>query len=187
MDGSERASILKKKLGYARCEECREHQNEKSRIMAQRRKDAGPIPTTEIIKRRLNLFGNNTCCFCNTVTPDIQLEHLVSVRMGGTNEPNNLFGICRKCNPSKLQGDWKKWFRQMPFYSKEREDEIERSFWENKTRTKLFNSVFPQFEEEIGDLISNLYYMGYYCLDPELKDEMQAFAVKLNKLRYGYD
>lgn len=80
------------------------------------------------VVKRLRLFGKNTCCFCNKIKleqNDQTLEHMVPISKGGTNSNYNLFFSCKDCNARKWSKNWKKWFREQEFYTKQREHEIE--------------------------------------------------------------
>lgn len=86
-------------------------------------KEAGNFPPDEIILKRLNLFGENICCYCNK-NDKLEIEHLRPISKNGTNEEHNLFGVCSKCNKSKGNNNWRKWFRKQKFYKEEREKQI---------------------------------------------------------------
>jgi len=79
------------------------------------------LPSIEVIKHRINLFGG--CCYCDG-KKTITLEHLKPISKGGTHARENLLGACRSCNSSKQNKDFKVWFRKQKFYTPEREIEI---------------------------------------------------------------
>jgi HNH endonuclease len=97
------------------------------------------LPPDRVVHKRMNLFGEGVCCFCNALSQPLTLEHLIPITRGGTNDEENLFGSCARCNYSKKTKAWVIWFRKQPFYSYEREKSI-----------KLFNSLqtvpIPNFQ-----------------------------------------
>jgi hypothetical protein len=106
---------------------CKERGKKKKRSL--RRKKLSNI-TQEAITKRMNLFGVDVCCYCNKqCSPenahDCTMEHLVPTSNGGTHDLTNLFRACGGCNYSKSSRDWKEWFAEQEFYSKEREEAIE--------------------------------------------------------------
>lgn len=46
---------------------------------------------------------NKSCwyCGCKTTTRNRQLDHLLPVALGGTNDPDNLVVCCKRCNTRK--------------------------------------------------------------------------------------
>jgi len=84
---------------------------------------------------RLSLFGKGVCCYCDKRVKRLTTEHLIPLTRGGTNNLRNIFGACKKCNENKENKDWRVWFRDQEFYTKERELQIktyhEKSFIEN--------------------------------------------------------
>ena len=87
-------------------------------------------PKSAEITKRMNLFGQNVCCWCSKIcdpsdTSDCTIEHLIPLSKGGTNDLINLFRSCGFCNFSKSNRSWKEWFKSQTFYSKEREEQIE--------------------------------------------------------------
>lgn len=81
----------------------------------------------KVLKKRLDYFGKDVCCFCNkkiTTPNNITIEHLLPISKGGDNNFINLYQSCRECNESKWDKDWIAWFRSQPFYNKKREDMI---------------------------------------------------------------
>jgi YHS domain-containing protein len=87
-------------------------------------------PSSKEIQARLSLFGDNVCCYClktcDSKNPhDCTTEHLVPISKGGDNSLTNLFRACGNCNYKKMDTDWREWFRQQEFYSKEQEDLID--------------------------------------------------------------
>lgn len=75
----------------------------------------------ENFRKRMNDIGE--CIFCGS-KKNLTIEHLIPVSKGGTNEINNLFPSCKKCNCSKGPKDWIKWYREKDFYSLKREKKI---------------------------------------------------------------
>lgn len=52
----------------------------------------------EILRR-----DNHTCRYCGAKAPDVELQvdHVLPVALGGTNDPTNLTTACRDCNSGK--------------------------------------------------------------------------------------
>ncbi len=43
-----------------------------------------------------------TCCACRTISVmDIEVDHLIPISQGGTDDPSNLRAMCRRCHATK--------------------------------------------------------------------------------------
>lgn len=69
------------------------------------------------------------CQYCGRCAPDctLELDHLVPVAKGGTNDPKNLVVACLECNRGKRT------LVELPPHLREREDEM----WEDIARNDL--------------------------------------------------
>jgi 5-methylcytosine-specific restriction endonuclease McrA len=54
-------------------------------------------------------FLNGPCDYCGLVGLPMELDHRIPISKGGSNELDNLHGICRYCNRSKA------WFGEVEF------------------------------------------------------------------------
>lgn len=102
--GCGRGALLSDMQGHARCEDCRK---------MERRRD--PIP--KALRAALYERDGMRCRYCGCdVTPmvggrylptDAVLDHVVPLKAGGSDEPDNLVVACRRCNNSKCDAtDW---------------------------------------------------------------------------------
>jgi 5-methylcytosine-specific restriction endonuclease McrA len=62
------------------------------------------------------------CVYCGGDYTDI--DHVVAISRGGSDDPMNLVPSCGDCNQSKARREWKRWFRTRSFYSTDREARI---------------------------------------------------------------
>jgi len=62
-----------------------------------------PRPSYQF-SRRLRRFifrrDPNECAYCGS-KKELQIDHIIPISRGGTNDPKNLQILCRKCNQSK--------------------------------------------------------------------------------------
>lgn len=42
-----------------------------------------------------------TCCVCGLITKDLEVDHIVNVAQGGTDDDDNLQAICIPCHKTK--------------------------------------------------------------------------------------
>ena len=49
------------------------------------------------------------CAWCNRLTLDPTIDHLVPLSLGGTNDPDNLVTSCRRCNEQRGAQSWLDW------------------------------------------------------------------------------
>ncbi len=52
------------------------------------------------VKKEVYKAWDNRCRFCHSEL-DLQIDHIIPVALGGTNEPDNLMLLCRACNLKK--------------------------------------------------------------------------------------
>ena len=75
----------------------------------------------------------NCCAYCGVyLTPQNEhLEHIIPISVGGTNTPDNIVCSCAKCNLSKNARPMEEWYREQPFFSEERLQQIYaiRDYW----------------------------------------------------------
>jgi hypothetical protein len=55
------------------------------------------IAISSTTRRRVLEKYDNTCAFCKS-TENLQIDHIIAVAAGGTNDENNLRVLCRACN-----------------------------------------------------------------------------------------
>ena len=77
----------------------------------------GPIPENfiETQLQKQNYICGNFFCDCDLRTllsKDITIEHLIPLKKGGTNDPENLRIWCRSCNCSKQEKSLKEFYFQ---------------------------------------------------------------------------
>lgn len=69
-------------------------------------------------------YFNNSCCYCGEKTVELQQDHFIPISKGGHYTNYNIVPACQGCNVSKKDNDFKEWYLQQKFYSKERENKI---------------------------------------------------------------
>ncbi|WP_206461513.1 HNH endonuclease [Acinetobacter baumannii] len=55
------------------------------------------------LKAKIHLRDEWTCQCCGTVTKDLELDHIVNVARGGTDDESNLQSLCVPCHKKKTQ------------------------------------------------------------------------------------
>lgn len=79
-------------------------------------------------------FFNNKCAYCDK-EKKLQQEHFIPLSKDGEYTKNNIIPACGKCNSSKGNKDFFKWYSKQEFYSKEREQKILKYLnYDNKTK-----------------------------------------------------
>ena len=67
----------------------------------------------KISKKELTkLYSSPVCFYCQEPTDDIQMDHVIPIKKGGTHSIGNLVPACAGCNQSKLNKtitEWNKW------------------------------------------------------------------------------
>lgn len=76
------------------------------------------------IKKILGSFGKK-CAYCQ-IKKLLTVDHVVPIDKGGAHAKGNLVPACSWCNSSKMNRDWRSWFRAQSFYSSRREKRIVR-------------------------------------------------------------
>lgn len=66
---------------------------------------------------------DHKCAYCGRET-ELEQEHVVPVTKGGMYTKNNIVPSCRACNGSKTNKHMEKWFKNQPYFSKERLEKI---------------------------------------------------------------
>lgn len=86
--------IIEKAKAWAKTERGRESK----KITKHNRRAAKGHSTPEQVKSRMAMFGY-TCYLCGENGTEI--DHVIPIKLGGTNWPANLRPICRRCNAKK--------------------------------------------------------------------------------------
>ena len=60
------------------------------------------------IDEKLKMVSSNRCCYCYE-TGELSVDHLISRKKGGNDDPANLVMACRSCNSSKGALDFLEW------------------------------------------------------------------------------
>ena len=87
----------------------------------QRARNRGNTLTVAAINARVADCGP-ACIYCGGAYTDI--DHVVALSKGGTDDIRNLVPCCDGCNSSKNKREWRAWFRRQRFHSPEREARI---------------------------------------------------------------
>ena len=53
------------------------------------------------LKQEIHLRDEWTCCSCGRVTMELELDHIVNVAQGGTDDEVNLQSLCVPCHKKK--------------------------------------------------------------------------------------
>lgn len=53
------------------------------------------------LKEKIHLRDNWTCQHCRRVTTQLELDHIVNVAQGGTDDESNLQSLCLPCHKDK--------------------------------------------------------------------------------------
>ena len=53
------------------------------------------------LKEKIHLRDNWTCQHCRRVTTQLELDHIVNVAQGGTDDESNLQSLCVPCHKAK--------------------------------------------------------------------------------------
>ena len=53
------------------------------------------------LKQKIHLRDEWTCCSCGRVTMELELDHIVNVAQGGTDDEVNLQSLCVPCHKKK--------------------------------------------------------------------------------------
>lgn len=55
------------------------------------------------LKQKIHTRDEWTCCSCGRVTMELELDHIVNVAQGGTDDEANLQSLCVPCHKKKTQ------------------------------------------------------------------------------------
>lgn len=55
------------------------------------------------LKAKIHLRDEWTCQHCKKVTKDLELDHIVNIAQGGTDDESNLQSLCVPCHKAKTQ------------------------------------------------------------------------------------
>ncbi|MFU8927546.1 HNH endonuclease [Acinetobacter puyangensis] len=57
------------------------------------------------LKDKIHLRDNYTCLECGVVTRALELDHIVNIAQGGTDDESNLQSLCVECHKKKTQNE----------------------------------------------------------------------------------
>lgn len=97
------------------------HRNEEKRRRA-RMKQLPATFTAQDWKDALHEFSG-ACAYCGE-TGKLTQDHITPISKGGAYTKGNILPACFRCNRSKHSKDFAEWYREQPFYDKEREEHI---------------------------------------------------------------
>lgn len=63
-------------------------------------------------KELTKLYSSPRCFYCRELTDEIQMDHVIPIKRGGTHSIGNLVPACSGCNQSKINKtitEWNKW------------------------------------------------------------------------------
>lgn len=120
------------------CKECtrikknvqRNRQKHNKFVSKEKVRSCGEAPTLTLKDwKDAMLWFRGACAFCGKPETrgkenKMDRDHLIPLSMGGKAERTNIIPACRKCNRGRGNRDWRKWFRDQVFYSREREQRI---------------------------------------------------------------
>lgn len=66
------------------------------------------------------IYFNYSCAYCGKSDCTLEQDHIIPVTLGGGYERQNIVPACRTCNPSKSNNNMEKWYKQKPFFQKQR-------------------------------------------------------------------
>lgn len=55
------------------------------------------------LKAKIHLRDGWTCQCCSRVTTELELDHIINVAQGGTDDESNLQSLCVECHKKKTQ------------------------------------------------------------------------------------
>ena len=59
------------------------------------------------LKDKIHLRDQYTCQYCGLVTMELELDHIVNVAQGGTDDDSNLQSLCAPCHLKKTKKESK--------------------------------------------------------------------------------
>ena len=59
------------------------------------------------LKQEIHLRDEWTCCSCGRVTMELEMDHIVNVAQGGTDDEKNLQSLCVPCHKKKTSKESK--------------------------------------------------------------------------------
>ena len=96
------------------------HKEKRQRRKALERGNYAEKISTQQLINRFALF-NNCCAYCGSYEgSDIQQEHVICHSKGGPHCLANIVPACASCNKDKRTKDMETWYKEQPFYSKEK-------------------------------------------------------------------
>ena len=57
------------------------------------------------IRESILVRDNYTCCNCGVVTLDLEVDHIINVAVGGTDDEQNLQALCVTCHKAKTAAE----------------------------------------------------------------------------------
>lgn len=59
------------------------------------------MPVTKRVRFEVLRRDNHTCHYCGARAPEVAIDHVVPVALGGSDNPENLVAACAPCNSGK--------------------------------------------------------------------------------------
>lgn len=121
------------------------------------------------------LGGSCAYCVIKLTSDNEHWEHIIPLSVGGTHTPDNIVCSCDKCNLSKHTRPMEEWYREQPFFSEERLQQIYaiRDYW----KAVGFEVVYPT-EDQIKeahsvaeDTLDTIQNMSRLQRDPKVIQE----------------
>jgi hypothetical protein len=139
-------------------------------------------------KLRFEIFKRDDfkCIYCGKGTPDVTLEidHILPVSKGGTNDINNLVTACFDCNRGKTNIELKTVTNSMQL-NMEILKEREKQYKEYQKILKKFNDILLQQYTEINNLYSS--YNPSYTLKEEFLNKSVKMFINAIGFTVVYD
>lgn len=120
---------------------------------------------------------NFTCQYCGRRAPDvvIEVDHIIPVVKGGTNDPLNLITACYQCNHGKFTKDL-----QDEDELRIQEEVLTRTLKEGKEQSDIFRakreSMIRQRKEAVEAKMNQVKTIFIECLDWPLDEVEEFFA-----------
>ncbi len=108
-------ALLKRALGYSYDEVTRERVEDTT----QKSRHGGQGGISECEWDICKAYFGNKCAYCGT-NDKMTKDHIVPFTQHGELKISNIVPACQKCNSSKKDNDMVEWFKNQPFFSKDR-------------------------------------------------------------------
>lgn len=134
-------------------------------------------------KRRFEVFKRDgfTCQYCGETPPNVilHIDHIISVKDGGSNDEDNLITACQACN----LGKGARLLSEIPRPLKERMEEIKEREAQIAGYNELLISVKSRKEDQAWDVASALY--GSDSIDAFNRRDFTSIEMFLDRLPYA--